>query len=177
MPIGGVSTLEEYVDVLFPCLRSQQESAQRLDVVWDMYTKNSIKESTREKRGKGARRKVKGQNKIPGKWRDFLRDSGNTQEQLAFLSDKSPKSKFPSGKEVIATRGQGIVMTGSNHCMAQCDHEEADTRVVLHLQDALKNGSAQSLVHTFDADVVVILLEKFCHLRNTCPAADPWVPV
>ncbi|KAG1675721.1 Monocarboxylate transporter 12 [Nymphon striatum] len=41
---------------------------------------DSIEESTREKRGKGFRRKVAGKNKIPGKWKDFLRDSSNKEE-------------------------------------------------------------------------------------------------
>lgn len=72
---SGITTFEEYADVVFlPYLRIQLESAQRLDVVWDEYTKSSIKESTREKRGKGTRRKVQSQNKIPAKWHLFLRD-------------------------------------------------------------------------------------------------------
>lgn len=66
-------------------------------------------------------------------------------------------------------------MTGPNHGMLQCDHEEVDTCVVLHLQDGLKNGSAKCLLCTVDTDVVVILLEKFYHFRNMCPAADIWV--
>jgi hypothetical protein len=71
---SGITTFEEYADVVFlPYIRIQLESAQRLDVVWDEYTKSSIKESTREKRGKGTRRKVQSQNKIPAKWHLFLR--------------------------------------------------------------------------------------------------------
>ena len=56
----------------------------RLDLVWDTYLPESLKESTREKRGKGVRRKVSGQTKLPGKWMDFLRDSKNKEELFAF---------------------------------------------------------------------------------------------
>ena len=62
-------------------------------------------------------------------------------------------------------------MNGVNHNMAQC--EEADTRVIVHLQEGLKNGSATCLVRTGDSDVV-IRLGKFFHLRNS-QTADIWV--
>ena len=40
--------------------------AERAYVFWDTYITSSIKESVREKRGRGIRRKVVGQNKLPG---------------------------------------------------------------------------------------------------------------
>ena len=40
--------------------RKQQESATRVDVVWDTYITSSIKESTRDKRGKRKQREVAG---------------------------------------------------------------------------------------------------------------------
>ena len=64
------------------------ESAKGVDVVWDTYITSSIKESVREKRGKGIRRKMAGQNKVPSNWSDFLRDSTNKQELL---------TSFPKG--------------------------------------------------------------------------------
>ena len=77
----SVSTFDEYADKIFiPYLDKQLQSATRLDVVWDVYTPDSLKESTREKRGKGVRRKVYGKTKLPGNWMDFLRDSVNKKE-------------------------------------------------------------------------------------------------
>ena len=45
--------------------------------------------------------------------------------------------------------------------MQPCDHEEADTRMLVHLQDALRDGATTCLVRTVDTDVVVILIGKF----------------
>ena len=59
-----------------------------LYVVWDIYTPDSLKESTRGKRGKGVRRKVSGKTKLPGNWMDFLRDSVNKKELFTFLTSK-----------------------------------------------------------------------------------------
>jgi len=44
-----------------PYVEKQLQDTKRLDVVWDSYIPGSLKESTREKRGKGVRRKVSGQ--------------------------------------------------------------------------------------------------------------------
>ena len=51
--------------------------------------------------------------------------------------------------------------------MEPCDHEGADIRLLIHLQDSLENGCMNSLVHAVDTDVVVILIEKFHH-RSPC---------
>ena len=50
----------------------------RVDIVWDIYKANSIKDSTREKRGNGQRKKVTGETKIPPNWKAFLQDNTKT---------------------------------------------------------------------------------------------------
>ena len=60
-----------------------------------MYISDSLKESTREKRGTGIHSKVSGQTKIPGNWMDFLRDptplcsSANEAREGPILSQES----------------------------------------------------------------------------------------
>ena len=50
----SVSTFDEYADKIFiPYLEKQLQSATRLDVVWDVYTPDSLKESTRGKKRQG----------------------------------------------------------------------------------------------------------------------------
>ena len=67
LPTEAVRTFSEYADKVFiPYVKKQMERATRVDVVWDTYEPDSLKESTREKRGKGIRRKVSGQTKLPG---------------------------------------------------------------------------------------------------------------
>ena len=81
LPTVIVATFDEYTDKIFlPHISKQLECCTQVDIVWDIYIPNSIKESTREKRGKGIRRKAEGKNKLPGKWADFLCDATNKQE-------------------------------------------------------------------------------------------------
>ena len=67
LPTASMSTFSDYADNVFiPYLDRQLQNCDRIDVVWDSYVPDSLKESTREKRGKGVRRKVSGQAKLPG---------------------------------------------------------------------------------------------------------------
>ena len=78
LPTSGTITFDDYAEKVFiPYLRMQLETSMRLDIAWDIYIPDSLKESTREKRGKGVCRKVSGQTKLPSKWMDFLHDSKN----------------------------------------------------------------------------------------------------
>ena len=67
LPVINVSTFQEYADNVFiPHPERQLRDTKRVDVVWDEYRPDSLKEGTREKRGKGVRRKVSGDTKLPG---------------------------------------------------------------------------------------------------------------
>jgi len=73
-----------------------------------IYLPNSLKESTREKRGKGVQRKVSDQTKPPGNWADFLCDPSNKKELFSFLTSNISESIFPPKKPVAAgTTGMG----------------------------------------------------------------------
>lgn len=52
-----------------------------------------------------------------------------------------------------------------------CDHEEADTKIILHVIHALKTGSKTVLVKSVDSDIIVILMyhfEYFQQLSHDC---------
>ena len=176
LPTAGISTFEDYAnDVFLPYIRHQMGSANRVDVVWDTYLSSSIKESAREKRGKGIRRKVAGPNMIPRKWQEFLKDPENKKELFAFLSEKVANAQFPIGKIVVITSGKNVITKGIDRSMQDNDHEEADTKILLHLQHALQNGSRSCLIRTVDTDVLVIITGKFHKLLSMCPDADIWI--
>ena len=68
-----------------------------------------------------------------------------------------------------------MISRGTNRCMDLCNHEEADTRILVHLQDALNSGATTCFVRTVDTDVVVIVAGKFHALLTDHPAADVWI--
>ena len=68
-----------------------------------------------------------------------------------------------------------VIGAGINHQMSECDHEEADTRILAHVKDALESGSITCIVLRVDTDVLVIIIGKFHDLLMVNPAADIWV--
>ena len=68
-------------------LRQQSIKYTRIDIVYDVYYKISIKNATREKHGRGFRYTVTGQGKIPKDWKAFLNISESKIELFAFLTD------------------------------------------------------------------------------------------
>ena len=69
-----------------------------------------------------------------------------------------------------------MISIGSDRYMPECNHEEADTRIIVHVLHAIQADQAKSvLVRTVDTDVIVILIGKFHHFRTIQPNLDLWV--
>lgn len=69
--------------------------------------------------------------------------------------------QYPDNKEVFITDGP-VVLTNSTS--QDCDQEEVNTRLIVHLVDALKKGLKTCLISTVDINAVVILIGKFSHV-------------
>ncbi|XP_061721794.1 uncharacterized protein LOC133528424 isoform X2 [Cydia pomonella] len=66
---------------------------------------------------------------------------------------------LPMGKEFVITDGsEALSKTTPTENMAPCNHEEADTRVMLHLADAVLKGHSKVMLRTVDTDVVVLAI-------------------
>jgi hypothetical protein len=60
--------------------------------------------------------------------------------------------------------------------MSECNHEEADSRIVVHLLHAVSSDNAKSVqVRTVDTDVIVILICKVHDILARYPETDIWV--
>ena len=84
------------------CISSLLRQVERVDKVWDRYFEESLKNSTREKRGVGVRRKITGNCLLPTNWMTFLKCSENKAELSPYLSNiivKEISSLMPRGME------------------------------------------------------------------------------
>ena len=77
--------------VLLPYIKQSIENVQRLELVRDEYIPNSLKASTRQKRGTGASRRVLPSAVVPQNWQEFLRLDNNKKEFFLFLSEQVVK--------------------------------------------------------------------------------------
>ena len=109
LPTKQATTFVEYgIKVFVPWTQQQLQNCNRIDVVWDRYVPQSLKESTREKRGTGTRRKVRGQTKLPTNFPNFLRDPMNKTELFEFLTEVVATCDYTAGKEVYITSGMSF---------------------------------------------------------------------
>jgi len=72
--------------------------------------------------------------------------------------------QYPDNKEVFITDGPVVLTNSTSQPMQDCDQEEVNTRLIVHLVDALKKGLKTCLISTVDINAVVILIGKFSHV-------------
>ena len=129
-------TVGDYAQKMFvPYIEQQLTHHERVDIVWDEYRTNSLKQPTRQRRGKGVRRRVEAGTKIPGNWQDFLRLDENKKELFVFLAEYIPD--LSTEKEVVSKYGDSALSRGVDiQGVAPCNHEEADTKMMVHIKNA-----------------------------------------
>ena len=68
---------------------------------------------------------------------DLLQDK-NKKQLFEFLGDAVASKKLLDGKLLIATRNEQVcsaTVLSSVHSLTPCSHEEADTRMFVHVKD------------------------------------------
>ena len=92
---------------------------------------------------------------IPQNWLEFLRNDSNKTELFEFLARNIANIK--TKKQLITTFKDSVLSTNvtDTSSIAPCDHEEADTRLLIHVADAVNGGHESIMVRTVDTDVVV----------------------
>jgi hypothetical protein len=143
----------------------------RIDVTFDRYVDNSIKSGTRKNRSKKARpiRKVVDDRTVPlpQNWNDFLAVPSNKQD-LALLLSNELIAQAPGDKVMVVAGGfRTAEDTQSTKPlvdieMIRANHEEADTRVVLHCIHADANTI---VVAARDTDILLLLLVFFSRMK------------
>ena len=122
-----------------------------MDLVWDRYVDDSLKGTARAKRGKGVRRRVVAGAVIPGNWQDFLRVNSNKTELFKLLTDALFEAFNLEEKQLVVTDGESVLSKPPLHDLASlspCNHEEADSRMLLHADHAAHHGHYKILIRT-----------------------------
>ena len=144
----------------------------RLDVVADTYPAVTIKKAERCRRAeKGVHRiHVFGEDQpVPKQWKKFLSGGENKESLMAFLSERWRTFKtaqlhgilemYVTSKEQCHVLSPGTSagdVVQCNECVElESDHEEADTRLLLHAKHAL-NTCDSVTIRSPDTDVFII---------------------
>ncbi|KAL8560494.1 hypothetical protein ACOMHN_042314 [Nucella lapillus] len=168
---GAAKTFGSNAESVFlPYITEMLLNVDRLDVVFDIYRSDSLKSCTRDNRGVGKRRRVSPETVIPPNWHIFLRNDSNKSELFRYLSQCA--ITLDTDKQIISTQGSIAVSNSPAELsdLSPCTHEEADSRMMVHLWHAAKD-SRRILLRTVDTDVVILAVAA----ASRHPSHEVWV--
>ena len=88
---------------------------------------------------------------IPANWDAFLRSNANKDELFRYLSD-CIQSCETGRKVIISTEDEVIVSTQNDtsdvEYLQPCSHEEADSRILLHVAHCARQGLRKVIIRT-----------------------------
>ena len=173
---GKWKTFGEFADAVFAHLvkLAVQWNATRLDFVADRYPEISIKNAERTRRAAQGVQRVHILNKdqsVPKQWKKYMSCGKNKESLVVFMCDhwstyaSSQLSSLPC--LYVTSRDKCHVFTSGDSEVdfvlrqdvpeLQCDHEEADTRLLLHSKHAAE-AHDRIIVKTPDTDVFVLCI-------------------
>jgi len=162
-------TFEELATQMFGCL----PKSPIVHFVTDSYKDMSIKQSERTRRGFSPAFCVGGsKTKLPRDFKAFMRNSENKRQLIRLLLSEWRSSckyatrlhgrtlYFVEEEDCWVLTSDGNDVTGMIATDLCSDHEEADSRIILHCLHASRTASATTaiVVRSPDTDVLVILL-------------------
>ena len=105
-------------------------------MVWNVYLSESLKGITRQKRGKGVRRRVSPSTTIPKSWKDFFRVDDNKTELFKFLAQHVTCLTVDEGKVLYATSAQNVQARHARQNLAISPH--AHRRRLIHVSYCMR---------------------------------------
>ena len=143
----------------------------RIDVIADTYKERSIKDSERNERGSSDQYMITGpKTKVPRNFTKFLENGQNKQRLIDLILQvwEVNHNTLLRDSQTIYFSKQDICIVLTKDAVVPCeelcsDQEEADTKIALHVQHALKDSSGPVIMRSpsGDTDILVILLSLF----------------
>ena len=164
---GDHKTFSEAADYLLRMVLNEGGNSRRIDVVFDVYRDDSIRNAERERRGAetgNESRNIRPEHKLE-QWRKFLLSPKNKSQFIKFIAKEWQKERYRvklAEKILMVTSEEQCFEITSERAVTLDDlsstQEEADTRVLLHAAEAARAGYKGIIVSAEDTDVLVLCL-------------------
>ena len=115
---------------------------------------------------------VEGSTHVPRDWNKFLANSRNKVQLFKFLSKAVIEASSQLTDVVVCSTYDDHVLVNNSDSQSvadfdtimPCNHQEADSRIFLHLSHAAQQGHSKAFIRTVDSDVVIIAVGHFGNL-------------
>ena len=164
-------TYDEYcLNELKKKVDSISGNVDRIDIVFDVYRRITMKGEARKNRGadKGARISVQENTQIFDNFTNFLKNDENKSELFSLAAKLLTTVVDAVDINLVCTNQESVLSNSQTldlSTLQPCTHEEADTRMFVHVDDISKNGLKKISVIATDTDVVVIALYAYQYLN------------
>ena len=149
-------TYDSYADHLLTTAVATSANASRIDIVFDVYREQSIKNAERVNResGKLEVKRIIGGQKVK-QFSSLLSNGANKMTLIRFLASRWQKKHTCIGKTQVYVAYEEICVKlgGTEEPTLACNHEEADTRLVFHTKQ-LSRSFKKIVIHTPDTDLM-----------------------
>ena len=92
-------------------------------------------------------------------WTRFLKNDSSKESLFEYLATSAIQTYISEDRQLVITYRDGVISNPEsvfiNENLSPCDHEEADTRMIFHMEEILKSASSK-ILRTVDTDVVVL---------------------
>ena len=175
-----VKTFGEFCQKVQNMIMNLSKDCQRIDIVFDIYLENSIKASARKSRKKSIRPITMSINRddqqIPSAIDSFWASESNKEAlQMHYIKwvIKNYSGEMPvylggslSGDIFRCQKVErGNISDAPN---LRCEHEEADDRLMLHIDDAVRAGYEKIIITSPDTDIFVTALYHYTKWMYVC---------
>ena len=172
---GSHGTFKDVAESIFAKVLAEGRGFTRIDLVFDVYREISIKNAERQKRANDEAvqfNNILASHKIK-QWYQFLQSSSNKSHLIKFLCHEWQSINFRSklkdqnlylgfDEECLLLTSEGVEVV--EHL--RCNHEEADTRILLHAKHAASSHESVVIVCE-DTDVLVLAVSKALTIGTT----------
>ena len=170
---GDHKTFAEVAESLLCLVLHEGSNSKRIDVIFDVYKENSIKNAETEKRGAefgNEFRNIQSEHKVQ-QWRKFLLNPKNKKAFKEFVVKEWRRDKYRTklaGKVLFVTCESDCYEITSQAANIvdelNSTQEEADTRLILHAAHAARSGYKAVVVASEDTDVFLLCLAFKCFI-------------
>ena len=175
LPLGALPrTFGQLAHLLLDIVlaRARRNNHERVDMVFDTYPPVSIKCLEHKKRasaiGESQVRKIYGPDQaLPKQWKNFLLSDKNKNQLVEFMFQQWSQTPPTTLSSTVLVIGHGSnchqihvtngATTISHVPELECDHEEADTRMILHAAHGSRLHDT-IVINSPDTDVLVLAL-------------------